>query len=120
MLLALLLSTALGHHIAHRAQAAAGSAGSHLDCSSFVRRVYAHEGVWLPRDVREIHSMAAELHALRSWPRVGDLVFFRHTTDEPGFTHIGIVTRVRGAVVTFVHRSHSGVVRSQMDLRHPK
>ncbi|HUJ25721.1 MAG TPA: NlpC/P60 family protein [Myxococcales bacterium] len=120
MLLALLLSSMLGQRIAHRAHEAAGSSGAHLDCSAFVRHIYAGEGVELTGSVRDIHAQATRRHALRKRPRPGDLVFFRHTTGKDGFTHVGIVERVRGNEVYFVHRASRGVVRSRLDLRHPR
>jgi hypothetical protein len=55
---------------------------------------------------------------LRPRPRPGDLVFFRDTWRH-GLSHVGIVQRVRGSEVTFVHRAGRGIVRSRLDLRHP-
>lgn len=120
MLLALLLSSMLGQRIAHRANQAAGQAGDHLDCSSFARAIYAREGVKLQGNVREIHSQARRRRALRRRPAPGDLVFFRNTDGRRGLTHVGIVERVRKGRVVFVHRSNHGIVRSRIDLRHPR
>ena len=117
MLLALLLSSLLGHRIAHDA---ARTPGAHLDCSGFARAVYAREGVKLTGSVRDIHREARKRHALRKKPRPGDLVFFRNTDPRGGFTHVGIVEKVHQGRVVFIHRSNSGVVRSRLDLRHPR
>jgi len=135
MLLALLLSTALGTRIAERAQQAAGLASVHQlsrsvndDCSGFARAVYAREGVDLSalpsrpgeNGVANIRRLAAAHRALRRRPRPGDLVFFRNTTARRGYTHVGIVDSVRGPQVTFVHRAGRGIVRSRLDLLHPR
>jgi cell wall-associated NlpC family hydrolase len=120
MLLALLLSSMLGQRIAHRAHEAAGAPGAHLDCSGFARAIYAREGVKLQGSVRDIHAEASKRRALRRHPAPGDLVFFRNTDGRRGFTHVGIVERVRQGRVVFVHRSNHGIVRSRLDLRHPR
>ena len=126
MLLALLLASTLGDRIAGRADAALG--GEARDCSSFARTIYAREGIDLAalparpgeNGVSNIHRLARARRALRARPRKGDLVFFRDTTTRGGLTHIGIVDDVDGGRATFVHRSNSGVIRSRLDLRHPR
>jgi cell wall-associated NlpC family hydrolase len=135
MLLALLLTTALGTRIAERAHDAAGLSSVHQlsptandDCSGFARVVYAREGVDLAalpsrpgeNGVTNIRRLASARRALRRHPRPGDLVFFRNTTARRGFTHLGIVDSVHGGQVTFVHRAGRGIVRSRLDLRHPR
>jgi cell wall-associated NlpC family hydrolase len=135
MLLALLLTTALGTRIAERAHGAAGLASVHQlsrsandDCSGFARVVYAREGIDLAalparpgeNGVTNIRRLAASRRAMRRRPLPGDLVFFRDTTSRKGLTHVGIVDSVRGGQVTFVHRAGRGIVRSRLDLRHPR
>ena len=135
MLLALLISTALGTRIAERAHEAAGlssvhqlARGANDDCSGFARLIYQREGVDLTtlparpgeNGVSNIRRFAAARRALRRTPRPGDLVFFRNTTARRGFTHVGIVDSVRYPEVTFVHRAGRGIVRSRLDLLHPR
>lgn len=135
MLLALLLATSLGSRIAERAHGAAGLRSVHQlargvndDCSGFARLIYEREGVDLTRlpakpgenGVSNIRRLAAARRALRGVPRPGDLVFFRNTTARRGFTHVGIVDSVQYPQVTFVHRSGHGIVRSRLDLLHPR
>lgn len=106
------------------------------DCSGLTYLAYRKPGVdllppsLLPGEngVKAIHRKAAELGALRSEPRVGDLVFFRDTADKnrdglinDGLTHIGIVERVgEDGTVTFVHRGSTGVKRARFNLAHPE
>lgn len=135
MLLALLLATSLGTRIADRAHEAAGldsvhqlARGANDDCSGFARLIYQREGVDLTtlpgrpgeNGVSNIRRLAAARRALRQVPHPGDLVFFRNTTARRGFTHIGIVDSVRYPEVTFVHRAGRGIVRSRLDLLHPR
>ncbi|MCA1826688.1 MAG: NlpC/P60 family protein [Myxococcales bacterium] len=128
MLLALLIASSLGDRIADRAGAFVGVA-TRSDCSAFTRAIYGHEGIDLAASparpgengVTNIHRLARSRRALHSRPRRGDLVFFRDTTSRGGLTHIGIVDSVDGGGrATFVHRASRGVVRSRIDLRHPR
>jgi hypothetical protein len=111
------------------------------DCSGFVEAVYALEGIPLRRILqgaapREPSAVAAAWEAARAlgvrwtgseWPSPGDLVFFDDTWDRNGngrrddrLTHVGIVEWVDvDGTVTFLHRGGHGVVRAQLNLRHP-
>ena len=133
MLLALIVASALGDRIADRARDAAGlasvrqlSRADNDDCSGFARAIYRSFGLDLggskagENGVTSIRRIAAGRGALRRRPHPGDLVFFRNTTARGGLTHIGIVDGVHGSQVTFVHRAGRGIVRSRLDLRHPR
>ena len=105
------------------------------DCSGFTHLAYQRPGLSLMPEhtlpgengVAAIHRKARSLHALRRYPRPGDLVFFRETYDRnrdgrrnDGLTHIGVVERVeRDGTVTFVHRAGGGVKRSKLNLYRP-
>ena len=135
MPLALLIVATLGTRIADRAHQAAGldsvrqlERSANDDCSGFARLIYRREGVDLStlparpgeNGVTNIRRLAAARRALRKVPRPGDLVFFRNTTSRRGYTHVGIVDSVRYPHVSFVHRAGRGIVRSRLDLLHPR
>lgn len=81
-----------------------GSDPSGFDCSGFVQWVFAHNGVELPREVREQYRVGTKIG--RNEIRPGDLVFF-HTVSH-GASHVGIALDGE----RFVHAPSSrGVVR---------
>jgi hypothetical protein len=112
------------------------------DCSGFAFAVYEAEGVPLRRlatlAAPAETSGAAALHraAVRygvvfggggEWPAPGDLVFFHDTYDrdrnggaDDRFTHVGIVERVSGGTVVFLHRGGRRVVRAAVTPDRPR
>jgi cell wall-associated NlpC family hydrolase len=75
-----------------------------FDCSGFTQYVFAHNGVALPRAVKE--QFAAGRSIARDDIAPGDLLFF--ATVAPGASHVGIALDGQ----TFVHApSSTGVVR---------
>lgn len=134
-----------GARLAARARTFVGSRGPfHVsgerfngDCSGLVAAVYAAEGL----DLRGAMQRAAPLErrgARAAWlaararggtfgaeatPAPGDLVFWHDTYDQnrnrkadDRLTHVGIVDRVEGAAVHFIHRGGKGVARGVMTL----
>jgi hypothetical protein len=110
------------------------------DCSGFVEAVYEAEGIPLRRLMqraapRARSGVAAAFEAVRAYgeafggearPHPGDLVFFHATWDRNGnarlddaFTHMGIVERVEGETVVFLHRGGKGVTRAVMTASRP-
>jgi hypothetical protein len=110
------------------------------DCSGLVEAVYAAEGL----DLRGAMQRAApdeRRGARAAWlagraggttfgaeaaPAPGDLVFWHDTYDrnrnrkaDDRFTHVGIVERVDGETVHFIHRGGRGVARGVMTLSRP-
>ncbi len=80
-----------------------GSSVRGLDCSAFVKKIYAFFNVSLPRTAREQASVGKRIS--RSELEVGDLVFFN--TRRRAFGHVGIYIGNN----EFVHAS-SGRARS--------
>ena len=109
------------------------------DCSGFARAVYASRGIDIYRTtssasgdngVKVIHHFTRDRRGVhrRTYPFVGDLVFFHNTYDRNGngrerddpYTHIGVVDRVDDdGTVHFVHRIAGGIVRQRVNLRYP-
>ncbi|SEN51494.1 C40 family peptidase [Lihuaxuella thermophila] len=58
-----------------------------FDCSSFVKRVFAENGIDLPRTSRQQAEVGQEVS--RSELQKGDLVFFK-ISSRPGIGHVGI------------------------------
>lgn len=106
------------------------------DCYGLVVEVFRRHGVdlrvdgGLPGDngVRILWRFAERRGVLhrRGLPHPGDLVFFDDTYDRnrdgrrnDPLTHVGVVEKVEGDRITFVHRVRRGVVRSVMSLADP-
>ncbi|MDD2800424.1 MAG: C40 family peptidase [Methylococcales bacterium] len=60
-----------------------------FDCSGFVRHVYEHQGVHLPRTVAEMADALTPVPKNQAHP--GDLVFFNTTGKQ--FSHVGIYVK---------------------------
>jgi len=81
-----------------------GSDLAGFDCSGFVQWVFAHNGLALPREVKEQYRVGRDIETDNV--KAGDLVFFE--TVSPGASHVGIA--LGGG--EFVHAPSSrGVVR---------
>jgi cell wall-associated NlpC family hydrolase len=83
--------------------------GPNLDCSGFVRDVFAGFGVHLPATSRE--QVRVGVPVPREELRTGDLVFFSSPSSGPGKVgHVGLVIDVAGNGRTWiVHSSTRGV-----------
>jgi cell wall-associated NlpC family hydrolase len=137
--------TELGARLAARAATLVGRRGPFLvagerfndDCSGLVAAVFAAEGIDLRAEVQRAAPqepgsargtwLAArergETFGAEAAPEPGDLVFWNDTYDrnrngkvDDPLTHVGIVERVDGETVTFVHRGGRGVARGVMTL----
>jgi hypothetical protein len=129
--------------IAHIAQTCIGK--SHLsvgkkafraDCSGAVRAIFAKANIGLggvikngrENDVKAIYRYAQKYgQILKSDPVPGDLVFFHNTYDRSrnghmndALTHVGIVEKVEGTTINFIHHLGESIIRSKMDLSKPK
>jgi cell wall-associated NlpC family hydrolase len=81
-----------------------GSDHEGFDCSGFVQWVFAHNGLALPREVKDQYRTGRDINT--DDVKAGDLVFFQ--TVSPGASHVGIA--LGGG--EFVHAPSSrGVVR---------
>ena len=107
------------------------------DCSGTARAIYAQAGIPLrgrsefhgENGVSILYRIVAQHGALhRSQPLPGDLLFFNATYDRSGngrfddpLTHVGVVENVlKDGTVVFVHHLRNSIVRSRMNLQHPR
>ena len=99
------------------------------DCSGFVAAAHAGARVELGESSRGLYDLARDeglLHRRRV-PAVGDIAFFDNTYDrnrnrrrDDQLTHVAIVESVdQAGTITLVHKGSRGVVRMEMNLKHP-
>lgn len=101
------------------------------DALGFIKALLASigKGLSLPRDydsVKGLYHMLKKRGAVKDRPSPGDLVFFHNTFDQSrngrmddAFTHVGIVEKVEGNTVSFIHFQVKTVIRSRMNLSFP-
>lgn len=106
------------------------------DCSGTVRAIFTRAKIGLggiikgtfENDVKAIYRYVQKYGSIRkNDPSPGDLVFFHNTYDRSrngrmndALTHIGIVERVDGTTVHFIHHLGQSIIRSRMDLSKPR
>lgn len=106
------------------------------DCSGAIRAIFAAAKLRLggiikftsDNDVKTIYRYTQKYgHILKNNPLPGDLVFFNNTYDRSrngrfndALTHIGLVEKVEGDTVFFIHHLGRSIIRSRMNLILPK
>ncbi len=89
-----------------------GTSSSGMDCSGLVITSFKEHGIDLPRISRD-QANAGKNISLNA-VQAGDLLFFN--TSGRGISHVGIVERIEGNEVFFVHASSSkGVIISSIE-----
>lgn len=101
------------------------------DALGFIKALLASigKGLLLPPEydsVKGLYHLVKKRGALRTNPEPGDLIFFHNTFDQSrngrmddAFTHVGIVEKVEGSTVSFIHFQVKTVIRSKMNLSFP-
>ncbi len=105
------------------------------DCSGTVRGIYSAARVGLggvmksrsDNDVKTLYRYVRKYgQILKSKPEPGDLVFFHNTYDRSrngrmndALTHVGIVEKIEGSLIHFIHHLGHSIIRSRMDLSKP-
>lgn len=105
------------------------------DCSGTVRAIFAKAKIGLggiiknhhENDVKAIYRFVQKYgHIIKEKPVPGDLVFFHNTYDRSrngrmndALTHIGIIEKIEGSTVHFIHHLGQSIIRSSMDLSRP-
>jgi peptidoglycan DL-endopeptidase CwlO len=127
-------------HVAHnfvgRSKLKVGQKEFRRDCSGAIRAIFAAARLRLggilknndDNDVKTIYRYVQKYgHIIKNNPLPGDLVFFHNTYDRSrngllndALTHIGIVEKIEGDIVYFVHHLGQIIIRSRMNLKLPK
>lgn len=105
------------------------------DCSGAIRAIFAAARLRLggiikndgDNDVKTIYRYVQKYgHIIKNSPEPGDLVFFHNTYDRSrngrlndALTHIGMVEKVEGDLIYFVHHLGHIIIRSRMNLKAP-
>ena len=80
-----------------------------FDCSGFVRFVFSHFDLTLPRSSREYKTLGTDLKP--SEFKVGDVLVFYGYKDKTHIGHVGIISEANGMNSKFIHAS-SGRAKS--------
>ncbi|OBU32832.1 C40 family peptidase [Photobacterium kishitanii] len=78
-----------------------------FDCSGFIKYVYNHFNIAIPRTTAQYAQLFSHSIALKE-AKVGDLIVFTGTNlkiRRPG--HAGIITEIKPGLVKFIHSSSS-------------
>ena len=88
-----------------------GTTHSGIDCSGLTQNCYSKAGINLPRSAAEQSQYGEKIS--RKNLQIGDLVFF-DAKSSGKIDHVGMVTKVEGDKVVFIHSSTSKGVRFDM------
>lgn len=84
-----------------------------MDCSGLVYVSFLEEGISLPRTSRAMSLEGKRLFLNEVAP--GDLLFFETNKNRKVINHVGLVTKVDGEDILFIHSSTSkGVIISSL------
>lgn len=105
------------------------------DCSGAIRAIFATARLRLggiikragDNDVKTIYRYVQKYgKVIKNSAEPGDLVFFHNTYDRSrngrmndALTHIGLIEKIEGDTIYFVHHLGQSVIRSRMNLAHP-
>lgn len=111
-----------------------GKKAFRADCSGTIRGIFYEAQLRLgsiikapdDNDVKTIFSYVKKHGTIKDKnPKPGDLVFFHNTFDknlsgkmDAPLTHIGIVEKIQGKTVHFIHHLGQAIIRSRMTLSH--
>jgi probable lipoprotein NlpC len=79
-----------------------------IDCSGLAQNSYAAAGLSIPRST--VDQVLAGVEIQRAALQLGDLVFF-NARNTGKVDHVGIIAKIEGPAVTFIHASTSKGVR---------
>lgn len=90
-----------------------GTSKSGIDCSALIQNSFSNAGYKVPRTSKEQSKYGKKV----GWNglRPGDLVFFKFKKKGEKWYHSGLITKVQGENIYFIHASSSrGVVESNL------
>jgi probable lipoprotein NlpC len=91
-----------------------GTSMKGMDCSGLLLNSFKAVEIDIPRTSTEQKKTGKRVS--RGDIKKGDLVFFATSKKKRKVTHVGLVTKVQGGNVTFIHASTSkGVTESSLD-----
>jgi cell wall-associated NlpC family hydrolase len=91
-----------------------GTTKSGMDCSGLVYVVFKENNIALPRVSPDMAKRGTKVTLKKA--KEGDLLFFQTNKNRNVINHVGLVTSVKGNVITFIHSSTSrGVIVSTKD-----
>ena len=91
-----------------------GTSMKGMDCSGLLLNSFKAVEIDIPRTSTEQKKTGKRVS--RGEIKKGDLVFFATSKKKRKVTHVGLVTKVQGGNVTFIHASTSkGVTESSLD-----
>jgi len=91
-----------------------GTTSKGMDCSGLLLNSFNAVDIKIPRTSAEQKKIGKRVN--KNELKEGDLVFFATSNKKRKVTHVGLVTRVQGNKVTFIHASTSkGVTESSLD-----
>ncbi|MCX4187456.1 C40 family peptidase [Methylophaga sp. OBS4] len=89
-----------------------GTTKAGIDCSGLVHEVYSQVKIALPRTAQQQSRLGNTITKNKAMS--GDLIFFR--TSDRKIYHVGIINKVQGNKLSFIHSSESkGVIISSSD-----
>jgi probable lipoprotein NlpC len=91
-----------------------GTTSKGMDCSGLLLNSFSAIDYNIPRTSAEQRKIGNRVG--KNEIKRGDILFFATTKKKRKVTHVGLVTKVQGSKVTFIHASTSkGVTESSLD-----
>ena len=91
-----------------------GTSKQGMDCSGLIFQSFLKYGKELPRTTKDLSKYGQKIKLKHT--RVGDLLFFKTSKKWGGINHVGLVTKVYGNSIEFIHSTTSkGVIISGLN-----
>ncbi|WP_010520370.1 C40 family peptidase [Aquimarina agarivorans] len=88
-----------------------------MDCSGLVYTSFAKENIVLPRTSAAMSTKGRPVK--KQQIKKGDLIFFKTGKSFKKINHVGVVSKVSGGTIFFIHSSSSkGVIESSLNSKY--